>query len=263
MTFEESSLFSADDSEEPIEIIHNETNYESFHEFQNSMNETYERVEREKTLRERATNLKIWDSEVPERWRGASLSKIDNPAAKTILDMIKDKGKSNFFIFGDPGSGKTYLAYATVRKFIGAGLTTPSRVKLLNENLLLHYASTGFEGRAKFEKALDKQYSVYIIDNLGSKDVYDQRRDIPMIEQLIEHIYSNSLLVIFTSNHSSAHFAEKLTVSGASKFKHLIADVSVKINGTRTPELFDLTDDEKNGQVEESEDERMLNAFES
>ena len=256
------NFFDTEDSEDEVKFVnHNPTDYQSFHTFNESLNKLYEVVEKEKTILERAKNLQLWDENLPPRWRGASLSKMENPASKEALSIIKTKGKGSFFVIGPPGAGKTYLAYAILRKYIGLGWVTPTRIKVISEDIILNYAGGGFEGKAKFDKLFDKNNTVYLIDNVGMKQQYDSRREIPMLEQLLEHIYSNSLMVIFTSAHSSSSFANKMTTSGGSKLKHLIADRVVEIKGTRTPTVNDWTEEEQEANEKLDKDKEILDEF--
>lgn len=218
-------------------VNHNETDFDSFKDFQSGINEKFAKLEKDKSRRERIKNLKTWDENMVSRWRGASLGKIENPAAQQILEIIKTDGFESFYIHGDAGSGKTYISYGILRKFIGSGYVSPSQIKIISEETIMGYALTGFEGRAKFDELFDSKYKVYLFDNVGSKLEYNQRREIPFWEQLMEHIYSHSLVAIFTSNEEPNSFAGILNESGESKFTHIIGDRVIKVLGTRTPKL--------------------------
>lgn len=218
-------------------VNHNETDYSGFKDFQSSINEKFAKLEKEKSRRERIKNLKTWDENMVTRWRGASLGKTDNPAAQQILEIIGRDGFESFYIHGDVGSGKTYISYGILRKFIGSGYVSPSQIKIISEETIMGYALTGFEGRAKFDELFDSKYKVYLFDNVGSKTEYNKRREVPFWEQLMEHIYSNSLTAIFTSNEEPTSFAGILNESGESKFSHIIAERVIEVKGTRTPKL--------------------------
>lgn len=218
-------------------VNHNATDYSSFKEFQSSIDEKFEKIEKAKSRNERIKNLKTWDENQVTRWKGASLGKIDNPAAKEILEIIKTEGFESFYIHGEAGSGKTYISYGILRKFIGSGFVSPSQIKIISEETIMGYALTGFEGRARFDELFDSKYKIYLFDNVVAKEQYNKHREIPFWEQLLEHIYSNSLVAIFTSNEEPQSFAGILNESGESKFSHLIGDRVIKISGTRTPKL--------------------------
>lgn len=209
---------------------HNETDFDAFKRFQDSMDERYAKVERERIIHERRLNLQRWDNNLPKRWQKASLSRINHPAAYEILELINTYGQQSFFIHGATELGK-YLAYAIVRKFIGAGWTTFSQVKIISEEAMLSLAYTGFEGRAKFENLLSDKTKVFILDNVGARDFYDERRELPLLERFIDHIYSNSLTAIFTGNDKPESFGAVLNDSGNAKLMELIGKTSVELQG--------------------------------
>lgn len=201
---------------------HNETDYEAYKSFQKTIDETYSHIERDRIIAERKRSLQVWDAKTPERWRGASLSKIENPAASQALELIKEHGYGSFFLNGDAGSGKTYIGYAIIRKFIGAGLGTFSNTLLTNEEYINGLAYTGFEGRNKFEKVINSKNKIFLFDNMGSKDNYNLDKEVVLWEQIIDHIYSNSLYAIFTGPHSVESFSEILSESGKVKLLSIV-----------------------------------------
>lgn len=236
---------------------HNETDFDAFRKFQSDIDKRYSKVERERTIKERSANLEKWDNSLPERWRGASLSKIQNPAAGKALEVIKDQGKGSFFVYGDAGSGKTYLSYAIIRKYIGAGLTTFSQVKIISEENILGLAYTGFEGRSRFEKLFNDKYKVYLFDNVGGREVYDTKKETPLWERLIDHIYNNSLYAIFTSNETASNFSEILSDSGQAKFSHLISNRTIQVKGKRQPTLTDKEYSQKTSSSKDNYDSKL------
>jgi DNA replication protein DnaC len=228
-------------------VNHNQTDYDSFKDFQSSINSKFAKIEKEKSRRERIKNLKTWDENLVTRWKGASLGKIENTAAQQILEIIGKDGFESFYIHGDAGTGKTYISYGILRKFIGSGYVSPSQIKIISEETIMGYALTGFEGRARFDELFDSKYKVYLFDNVGSKEEYNKRREVPFWEQLMEHIYSNSLVAIFTSNEEPKSFAGILNESGESKFSHIIADRVIEVVGTRTPKLPEVAEKKSSG----------------
>lgn len=218
-------------------VNHNKTDFDSFKEFQKSVDQKFEKIEEKNSKEERRNHLKIWDESLAPRWRGASLAKIDNPASLQARKTLAKNNVESFFINGDPGAGKTYLGYAILRRYIGTGHVSPSQIKVISEEKIMSYALTGFEGRAKFDELFKPKYKVYLLDNVGAKQDYDVRREIPFWEQLIEHIYSNSLTAIFTSNGSPSSFAQILNDSGNSKFRNLVSGRVLTVTGDRVPEI--------------------------
>lgn len=208
-------------------IKHNPVDYDAFKKFQAGLDERFSKTEEEREKRERRGNLTKWTDLVGRRWADATLKTIENEATKAVVSIIKKKKKSSFWIHGESGSGKSYLAYAIVRAYIGLGWTTPSRVLRISEGALLGMATTGFEGMARFNKLLTPQYNVYFIDGVETTRAYSDREK-QLLEQLIDHIYSHSLTVIFTSTMEASDFGCKLSDSADSKLDHLVGGHEVE-----------------------------------
>lgn len=221
----------------------NPTDYERYFELQKSIDEKMEKVNRDRTIMERKRNLVKWEQSLPVRWRGASLTKINTEAAKIVASKIKKYPNGSFYFKGEPGSGKTYLAYASLRRFIGSGFTTPSRIKIIGEDTILGYAKEGFRGRDQYNKLFNPIYNVYVFDNIGNQEVYDEK-EISLLEQLIDHVYSNSLTAIFTSTVPAIKFASILSGSTKSKLSFLIEDRAIKVQGHKAPTINDWDEDE-------------------
>lgn len=243
-------------------VNHNDRDYNSFNDFQSNINERFEKLENDRSLRERKKNLRMWDKSLPERWSGARLSKIENPAAKKAMKIIRDNEFASVFVQGEAGSGKTYLSYAIARKFIEKGWVTPSEIKIISEENLMSIPKMGFSGQANLEKLFSAQYKLYIFDNAGSRDNYDSKEG-PIWEQLIDHIYTNSLVAIFTSPSSARIFADKLTDTAESKFKHLVHRkvITMKKEDDYDDGLGDYSEQEKNKIKREEQKVKNFSAF--
>lgn len=228
-------------------VKHNPTDYQSFHKFQAEMDERFSKVEEERTKKEIVANIRKWEAHLPERWRDASLPKIKHQGSRDGARLIKERGKTSMYIQGASGTGKTYLGYAILRRYIGLGVTTPSQIKIVSEELLMSFASTGWEGQKQFSELFKPKYTFYLFDGVGRKENYTER-EAQLYEQLIDHIYSKSLVAIFTSNKSAASFAHFLSDSGKSKLSHLVAKSIITLkNELPKPTLDDLglTEEEK------------------
>lgn len=220
-------------SEEFVKTKTNKTDFKRFNDFMDSFNKRYETVEKENDNEAIKKNLKKWDEKTPTRWRGASLKKIilskNDPkalkaqkAAKRIATILKKDGKGSFFITGDAGSGKTFLSYAVIRYGIAQGWFGPSEIKQINENELLDYAGSGFNGREKFDQILRKKYKFFLIDGVGEKYDNYKNYEINMIERFIEYIHDESIPVIFTSTQNAVNFIQELSESKQAKMMDIV-----------------------------------------
>lgn len=225
-------------------LNHNETDFGAFKDFQASLEAKFSKLEASRSKQERLLNVKKWDSSLPERWRGGSLKTIENDAAKVAERLIHEKRLGSFFIKGEAGVGKTYLSFAIVRRFIGLGLLTPSMVKIISEESLLSIPKLGFAGHTRFEELLLPTIKFYIFDNVGTRDHFDKREG-PLWEQLLDHIYTKDLAAIFSSARSAASFAEKLSSPAESKFRHLVDGKIIEMKSTASlPKLDDWSEAE-------------------
>ena len=213
-------------------IKHNPTDFGAFRKFQEELDERFSKTEEAREKRERKANLLKWGEMVGARWASATLKTIENAAIKDVVQLIKEHRKTSFWIHGESGSGKSYLAYGIIRAYIGFGWCTPSQVERLSEEVLLGMAGTGFEGMGRFNKILSAKNKIYLIDGVGSKHSYTDKEK-QLWEQLIDHIYTNSLTAVFTSNKTSEDFGCHLSDSGSSKLEHLVGDREVVSESTR------------------------------
>ena len=209
-------------------VKHNPSDFETFRKFQETQNSRFEKFEEEKSRLARIANLKKWDEGLPVRWKDARLKSITRPGAKEAANQIISMMKSDkenllsFFLEGGPGVGKTYLAYAIVRGYLGLGLVSPSQIRIISEEGLLSMAAAGFEGRSRFEELLNGNFKLFLFDSVGAKTTYNEKEK-GMWEQIIDHIYTKSLSAVFTSSSTSQFFSDQLSPSGESKFGHLVS----------------------------------------
>ena len=220
----------------------NPTDYERYFDLQKGIEERMDKVNRERVITERKRNLQKWRKSLPIRWRDASLSTINNNASNLVKEKLKKYPNGSYYFKGAPGSGKTYLAYATLRRLIGSGKTTPSRIKIISEGTILGYSKEGFRGRDQFKEIFNSLYNVYLFDNIGNQEFYDEK-EISFWEQVIDHVYANSLTAIFTSTIPAARFSKILSESTRSKLSYLIEDRIITVEGWESPKINDAEDD--------------------
>lgn len=249
-------------SEDFTFLKHNKTDYAAFRDFQEELNARYQEIEKARSKSERESNVKKWDSSLPERWRGADLKTIENSAAGKAEALIREKRFGSFFVRGESSVGKTYLSFAIARRFIQLGWVTPSQVKIISEESLLNIPKLGFSGHDRFDKLFNESFRLYLFDNVGTRESYDKRES-PLWEQLLDHIYTNNLAAIFTSTGSATAFSEKLSTPAASKLRHLINGriITMENEGKRTPELDDLTPEEQTIREERGSKASLFSEF--
>lgn len=261
MTNDPSNFISATDAKGFKFVNHNEKDFEKFRNFQDSLDSRFAPIEEDRDKRERASNVKKWDAEQPRRWKGADLKTIKNPAAKKVEALIRKYRWGSFYIQGEPGVGKSYVSLAIARRFISLGWVTPSQIKDVSEESLLTITKMGFAGQDKFRELFNSDLKLYIFDNVGNRDSYDKREG-PLWEQLLDHIYTNDLAVVFTSLKSAASFSEKLSSPAGSKFRLLVDGKIVVMSGeNNVPTLNDWTEDEKREEIEHSITNGLFNSF--
>lgn len=221
-------------------VKHNTTDYSSFADFQKRLNGTYAQYEAKKRAEVIDEMIREWESRLPSRWRSASLAGIKNDAAREVERILSEKGPGSFFIRGENQAGKTYLAYAIARSYIKTGIVTPSQVKTINEVNLMKLPKLGFTGHQRLDEMMRSNTKLYIFDDVG-RSSYDDM-GLAIWEQMLDHIYSNSLMALFTSPGSSASFFDKLSTTAASKFQHLVENRSIIMyRDEETTELGDWT----------------------
>ena len=151
---------------------------------------------------------------IPPLFRNASFENFntrpDNPVANRALShavtvansFAREYGygaKSQGLLFiGDPGTGKTHLAVAVIKRLIQRGFQA---VFFDYQNLLERIRSSydpasGTGDRGAYRTALDCE--VLLLDDLGAHRVTDWVED--TVTSLITHRYNNNKAIITTTN---------------------------------------------------------------
>lgn len=213
-------------------VKHNKTDFEGFKQFQSSVEEKFELIEKKRRRAERIANLEKWDKSLPDRWVEARFNKIEKPVMAKITAALKRNARQSFFLTGASGSGKTFVAYAIARRFIGHGVVSTSQVRIVSEQVLLNQASRGFKGQDDFNELLNPKTKLFVFDGIGALSDKEADQVAGFWEQIIDHVYSKDLMVIFTSADSLDRFTSSLSPSGESKLRTLVEHGQFEVEST-------------------------------
>jgi DNA replication protein DnaC len=141
-----------------------------------------------------------------ERYRGASLSKLELSSTNAAKVGNFLKGKKDFLIYcGNPGIGKTYFCAALLEY----ALTKFESVRYWNESELLKRVRSSMEEvKGDYLECLklliDDEF--VMIDDIGSTGLNEWRKEI--IFDAIDERYNSMKPTVVTSNFSVAEFKE-------------------------------------------------------
>ncbi len=203
-------------------VKHNKTDFDGFRDFAKDLDERYSSIEADRERKERVAALDKWDRELPDRWKDAKFSLIKKPVVQRILKALAEQPRGSFFFTGESGAGKTFVAYALVRRLIGKGVATPSQIKMVSESVLLSWASRGFKGADMLDTLFNERFKLYIFDGIGTLSDNEADKVAPLWEQILDHIYSRDLIAVFTSVDNLEKFSSTLSHSGETKITTLV-----------------------------------------
>jgi hypothetical protein len=204
-------------------VKHNDTDFDGFKEYQKVVDERFSKIELKREKAERISNLEKWDESLPDRWREAKLSLIEKPVIPKLIKALQENPSGSFFLNGASGAGKTFVAYALVRRMIGHGVVSTSQIKMVSESVLFNWASRGFQGQDQLGQLLNPNYKLYLFDGIGTLDEKESAKVASLWEQILDHIYTNDLIAIFTSADELDRFITNLSPSGETKLRTLVA----------------------------------------
>lgn len=99
------------------------------------------------------------------------------------------------YIFGDPGTGKTYAAAAAVRLALKSGLTA----KMITAKRLLDAIKEGYDANDSYALESAETVQLLVLDDLGAERPTDWA--IETLSSLIDTRYATDLPTIITSNY--------------------------------------------------------------
>lgn len=217
-----------EDAEDFSLVRHNPRDYQSFEDTLKHLGEAYERANREQTQERRKTailaNLQAWDDTQPFSLQGARLDTLRRrDVADRTLAILQDRRWGSFFIAGDPGTGKTFLAHAIMRRLVGGGFLTRKHVFESSEEELLALPRRGFEGSKILEEVYGSgsPYRLYFLENMGARAAYDEK-DLALWEQLLDHIEREGAALIITTHGSLQGLLAKLSPVAAARLDRLV-----------------------------------------
>lgn len=177
--------------------------HKRFNQIQSNIDTRMKAYERDKRRADRASNLRLWDRNTPRRWRGATLSSLDERVRERCMEFLKDLKSGNaLFLYGPPGSGKTHTAYAVIRKMVAKGFISPGRFMRITESSIESMANNGYKGANEFSDLLNRNYDAVIIDNLNAERFYSDKVE-AMMEELLTKLYEDSTVLILCSQKSA------------------------------------------------------------
>lgn len=154
-------------------------------------------------------NLALWQNSISTLWKDASLD--DEKMAENHKEFVRlhadrwnddpaVRRHTSIMLTGFAGRGKTWTSYAYMHEIIRRGAVTPQQIVILAESRLATIAKSGFERAAKMSELLDPKNKVFFVDEVGRGAFTNDVDRGSIWFELMDHIYSNQLCLIITSN---------------------------------------------------------------
>jgi DNA replication protein DnaC len=163
------------------------------------------------------------DAQIPPLYRNASFENFtlagDNPiaqrdlkttlmATKRFADDFPNESRPGLLLIGEPGTGKTHLAVAALRRILEKGF----ECLFCDYQTLLHRIRSGYDpssnsaDREAYREALDTE--VLLLDDLGAQRVTDWVED--TVTSIVTHRCNNRKPLIATTNLPDADAGNSL-----------------------------------------------------
>lgn len=198
-----------------------------------------ERLQRDNELAQKKSheiverNLALWQNSISILWKDAKLDDERMPAKnKEFITTHVERWNApaearrhtSMVLSGFSGRGKTWTSYAYMHELIRSSHVTPQQIVTLAESRLATIANSGFERPAKMRELLDKKHQVFFVDEVGRGAFRNEVDRSSIWFELMDHIYTNQLCLILTTNLPSKDIPEWFGGATTDRLRSLIGN---------------------------------------
>lgn len=147
-------------------------------------------------------NLALWRRQVGERFRDAT---TDSEYILERVELLRRNRthRTSLVLAGNLGVGKTWLGYSYLNMLIKEGIMSPANMVASTEtSTLVRIATGGYKRSDMFEELKNPLHKVFFIDDVGQAHFTNDSARHEVWYELIDHVYSNDLTLILTTNKS-------------------------------------------------------------
>lgn len=208
--------------------------HKKYLEYQKELKDRFQDYEKEEKKRALAANLLLWDSETPYRLKGSRLSKFSEDIQEKAGNYLKNsRSVAGVYIQGKEVSGlsNSSLGYSILRKLVGAGRISPSKVLKISETEIVSYAKNGFQGQNDYRnRVLQKDFDAIIVEGIGNNVPYSVQVE-NAFNDLIHKIYYESILAVFCGSGTFESWTELLTEASDLTVREVVGSNLISCDG--------------------------------